>query len=75
VLKGSSRVFEAGAVDWKRRDGGCGCIRLAQKMHGAAVCRVRNGEMEDCEVVGEQSRRAAVERIDRMLEVTVFTGV
>jgi len=66
VLKGSSREFEAGAVDWKRRDGDCGCMRLAQKMQGAVVCRVRNGEMEDCEVVGERSRRAAVERIERM---------
>ena len=70
MLKGSSRVFGFDVVDWKRRDGSCGCMRLAQKMHGVVVCRVRNGEMEDCEDVGERSRRAAVERIERMSKVS-----
>jgi hypothetical protein len=69
VLKGSSRVFED-ELDWKRRCVGWGCVRCAQKTHGAA-CRGRNGEMEDCGV-GVRSLRVAVERIDRILIAVRF---
>jgi hypothetical protein len=68
VLKGSSRVFDAAEFDWKRFCERCVCVLCAQKMHGAARL-ARNGDMDDC-VVEARSRRVAVERIDRMLDIS-----
>lgn len=71
VSKGVSRVLEAVAVDWKRREGVCGDVRCAQKTHGAVPRCTRSGEFEVSEARDARSPRTTVGRMDRMISCYV----